>query len=213
MMKTLFYILPILSLTTSCGVQEKIASHFESVKSRMNSVSDDKQIEQIELAIKENSMDKAQQALATIQLPFHRVQALALIGEYQIRDQQDLVAAKKTMESIEDTLSQIWVREDKIYAQIEFINLKYFIDREASEKQAKELNEKIWTVVSPEERSHLLIRMLQYQLGTQKDIKAAKKAIEQTQKTISFIQDDQTRLLREKQLGNFLQVNNHILCQ
>ena len=77
----------------------------------------------------------------------------------------------------------------------------------------KQIETDTWLIVSPEERSRVLIRMISLQLETQQDAVKAKTTIEQTRQTIDFIQKDSLKQQRTRELENVLFVNNHILCK
>lgn len=198
---------------TSCSHDNKVASGFHSLKSRFFQSPEEQKMEAIALAIREGNVEKAEFEIAQLSNPFIRAQALADVAHYEIKDQNDLIGAKKTIEKLEQTIHDIPSKEDKLFSQIELADLKHFIDKKEAKKLMESLGPEVWLIVSPIERSRLLIRMITFQLETEKDAQSAKKTIEQTRQTIEFIKRDSIRRMRHKELENVLQVNNHILCE
>ena len=114
---------------------------------------------------------------------------------------------------MEENISDIPSKEDKLFAQLQLADLKHFIDKKESQTILHTIHPEIWSIVNPEERSRLLIRLVALELETQRDIKKAKLTIEETKQTIEFIQNNDMKQKRTKELNNLLFVNNHILCQ
>lgn len=170
-------------------------------------------MKQVIANIREGNAEKAELEISLISSPFTRCNALAKLAHFQIIDQNDLIAAKKTIEKLDLTIKDIQSKEDRLFSQVDLADLLHFIDKEQANQMIQKLEPEVWSLVNPEDRSLILIRMITMQLETEKDAPKAKTTIEQTIQTINFIHSPSIKQQRQKELDNVLFVNNHILCK
>lgn len=212
-MKNHFLILSTLLIFCSCSNNNSLATQFSSLKGHFFKTETEQKLDKVYTAIRDGSLEKAELEINHISSPFARATALGQLAHYEIFEKNDLISAKKIAEKLEDTIKSIPSKEDKLFAEIQLVDLKHFIDRSASIDLLKTVYQEIWSIVNPEERSRLLIRLIALELETQRDVSKAKHTIEETKQTINFIQKSKIKDLRTKELNNLLYVNNHILCQ
>lgn len=212
-MKKLFLSLSVLVMLTSCTSQSKVATGFQSFKGRFFATPEEKQLDKVVAAIREGNTEKAEVEIFQINSAFTRSQALGKLIHFHIEEQGDLISAKKAIEKLEQTIQLISSKEDKLYSQVEYADFMHHIDKESAMKMLKDIEAETWTVIDPNERSRILIRIVSLQLETQKNAHKAKETIEQTRQTIDFIQKPAQKRQRTSELENILLINNHILCK
>ncbi|QVL58218.1 MAG: hypothetical protein KFB93_03820 [Simkaniaceae bacterium] len=212
-MKKCLLIFSTLLLFTGCSNNDSLASQFSSLKGRFFKSEREQQLDKVYTAIRDGDLDKAELEISQISSPFARATALGQLAHYEIFEKNDLISAKKIAEKLEGVIQDIPSKEDKLFAEIQLVDLKHFIDKSASKDLLKKIYPEVWSIVNPEERSRLLIRIVALELETQRDVSKAKHTIEETRQTIDFIQKSKIKDLRTKELNNLLYVNNHILCQ
>jgi len=212
-MKYLFLSLCTLLMLTSCNSQSKVATSFQSFKSKFFATADEKQLEKVIASLREGNTERAEHEIYEIGSPFTRSQGLGKLIHFQIVEKNDLIAAKKAVEKLALVIDEIPAKEDKLFSQVELADFLHYIDKDRSKEMLKQIETDTWLIVSPEERSRVLIRMISLQLETQQDAVKAKTTIEQTRQTIDFIQKDSLKHQRTRELENVLFVNNHILCK
>lgn len=202
-----------LVLLSGCQSNGTVASTFSSIKEKFFKSETEIRMDAALTAIRDGNLDKAELEAAQIASPFQRCSAFGQIAHYLIVEKNDLISAKKIADKMEENMHDIPSKEDKLFAQIQLADLKHFIDKKESEKILKSIHPDIWSIVSPEERSRLLIRLVALELETERDVNKAKKTIDETKQTIEFIQNSDMKQRRTRELNNLLFVNNHILCQ
>lgn len=200
-------------ILTACNNNDSFASKWDGLKGRLFKSETEQQLDKVYMAIRDGNLEKAELEISQISDPFSRATAFGQLAHFEIIEKNDLISAKKITEKLEATIDGIPSKEDKLFAEIQLADLKHFIDKAASKELLKKIQPEVWSIVNPEERSRLLIRLVTLELETQRDIEKAKKTIEETRQTIEFIQKSRIKDIRTKELDNLLYVNNHILCQ
>lgn len=210
--------LAILTLTSllllgGCQNNHTALNAFSSIKEKFFKSETEVRMDAALTAIRDGDLDRAELEAAQIAAPFQRCSAFGQIAHFLIVEKNDLISAKKIADRMEENIPDIASKEDKLFAQIQLADLKHFIDRGESEKLLKAIHPDVWSIVNPDERSRLLIRLVALELETLRDVKKAKQTIEETEQTIEFIQSHDRKQRRARELNNLLFVNNHILCQ
>jgi len=99
-------------------------------------------------------------------------------------------------------------------ANIEIATAKYIAEKEQALEIVSKTTEEIWNIADADNRAMALLALLSFELGTKKDIPAAKETIKQTKQTIAFILDnDYQHMRRQSELQTLIKTHNHLLSR
>ncbi len=114
----------------------------------------------------------------------------------------------------EQTSQTLYAPHWKCIASLEIAAVKFQKDKPEALAMAHESSEAIWEINDPNKRAMALLALLRFELETSKDLPAAKKTIEQADKTIEFITNDPARQMRRYGELEALQAkHNHLLSR